>query len=358
MSVRIDLNKFDWNLINKEHQDGLYVRNIAVKFGLSNTLLKRAEKEGYFIKILHKMKHTDLTKLDISNKLKIYLNENPDNHSWKKKDKAKSFPCEKLKEELVKNGISFVEEYRPLIDRHFSIDIAFPDKKIGIEVNGNQHYNSDTTLKKYYQDRKDLIEGSGWVIFDIHYSKVFKNEFIKEFILSIKNNYSLSNIDYSFYIKKKKNKRTMDDYYKGLREDIFNKKYSKLIEIIEKSDVDFSKFGWAKEFHRLTGLLPQKAKSWMIKYMPEFYNEKCYKKVDRLGLSGIKKYGSLSNYLDFRKNKSLSFNENRMKILQDNNINIEDKNINKKIMNLFGLTKSGASSFIQRYKKWLCSVTA
>lgn len=28
----------------------------------------------------------------------------------------------------------------PLDDRSFSLDIAFPEKKIGIEVNGNQHY--------------------------------------------------------------------------------------------------------------------------------------------------------------------------------------------------------------------------
>ncbi len=56
-----------------------------------------------------------------------------------------------LKKILDNINVKYVPEYNPLINRFFSIDIAFPDKKIGIEINGNQHYNIHGSLKEYYQ---------------------------------------------------------------------------------------------------------------------------------------------------------------------------------------------------------------
>ena len=76
--------------------------------------------------------------------------------------------------------MDFVEEYQPLKKRFFAIDISFPDKKLGIEVNGNQHYNSDKTLKKYYQDRHDLIVESGWTLIEIPYLEAFKDDTVKK----------------------------------------------------------------------------------------------------------------------------------------------------------------------------------
>ncbi|MDY5668732.1 MAG: hypothetical protein SPK43_05840 [Candidatus Onthovivens sp.] len=58
-------------------------------------------------------------------------------------------------------GINFIEEYCPFIDSAISVDIAFPDIKIGIEINGNQHYNRDGSLKDYYQKRHDKLEEAG-----------------------------------------------------------------------------------------------------------------------------------------------------------------------------------------------------
>lgn len=93
----------------------------------------------------------------MSIKRKKYLNENPDKHVWKRSTKFKSVPSENLKSYLRSLDIEFVEEYNPLADRFFSIDIAFPNLMIGIEINGNQHYNKDGTLSSYYQERNDLI---------------------------------------------------------------------------------------------------------------------------------------------------------------------------------------------------------
>lgn len=110
----------------------------------------------------------------MSNSRKRWLRENPDRHPWKKNSKFVSAPCEVLKRRLIDAGLTFVEEYVPLSDRHFAIDIAFTDAKLAIEVNGNQHYDEHGTLKSYYQERHDLIEGAGWHVLELHYASCFE----------------------------------------------------------------------------------------------------------------------------------------------------------------------------------------
>jgi very-short-patch-repair endonuclease len=143
-------------------------------------------------------------KISISISRKKYLKENPEKHVWKRHDKFKSEPCELFKNKLKENSINFIEEYTPLTDRFFSIDIAFPDKKIGIEINGNQHYDRDGKLKKYYQERHDLIVKEGWKLFEYHYSVAYNKEYMSQIIEKLKNDFELGDIDYSFYINKKK----------------------------------------------------------------------------------------------------------------------------------------------------------
>ena len=132
-------------------------------------------------------------RLKISIKRKEYLKNNPHLHPWKKPGKFTSVPCEHLKNTFKKYNISFVEEYSPMLNdgRFFSIDIAFPDEKIGIEVNGNQHYDSNTgKLAAYYQKRNDLIESKGWTLINLHYTQVY-NFNIYNYLRFVGRNYSM-----------------------------------------------------------------------------------------------------------------------------------------------------------------------
>jgi len=126
--------------------------------------------------------------------------------------KFKSVPCEHLKNKLKNSEIEFIEEYQPLLhlQRYYSIDIAFPDKKIGIEINGNQHYNKKGDLKEYYQKRHDEIEKEGWVIYELHYLIAYKKDLLETLILpalrsdiKIEFNYS----EHKRKIKEQKNKK-------------------------------------------------------------------------------------------------------------------------------------------------------
>ena len=139
---------------------------------------------------------------NISQGKKKFYKEHPDKHNWKRNNKFKSVPCEKLKEWLKSKNIEFIDEYTiPESEHNYSLDIAFPDKKIGIEINGNQHYNQDGTLAEYYQKRHNYIESLGWRLYELHFSVCFNLEKIENMIPTILTSENKIDFDYKIYVK-------------------------------------------------------------------------------------------------------------------------------------------------------------
>lgn len=122
--------------------------------------------------------HTEETKKLLSEKRRKWLQDNPELHPWKRSSKFTSVPCEVLKKRLRDEGIAFKEEYAAVPGRFFSIDIAIPEKRIGIEVNGEQHYKRSGELKDYYRSRHELIESLGWVLIELHYSECYNEDVV------------------------------------------------------------------------------------------------------------------------------------------------------------------------------------
>lgn len=221
-------------------------------------------------------KHSEESKKRQSIVMKQYLKDNPDKHPWKNKNKFISKPCENIKDYLRKNNISFIEEWTPLEDRYYSIDIAFPDRKVGIEVNGNQHYNRDGSLKPYYQERHDLIVEAGWKLIEVHYTSTFDHNNIKEIIDLDKQP------DYTIYFEEKERKRLNKEKNISLPLGVKNRiRYDKLalprIESIMKADIDYSKLGWLTKAGIIIGMKAAGTKKFMKRYMPEVY-ESAYKR--------------------------------------------------------------------------------
>lgn len=207
-----------------------------------------------------KGKHlSEETKRKISLSLKKWHTENKDKHSWKTNDKFISAPCEHLKQFLKSKGIQFVDEYEPFDDVHYCLDIAWPDEKIAIEVNGNQHYNSDGSLKPYYQKRHDLFEQRGWTIYEVHFSKCYYPQ-IDDFedILNL----PIYDKDYvgEYFSKKEKQQQKKHEEELKKQKEILEKERIKarhieiINDLINNSNIDFSKMGWNK-----------KAKEYLIK---------------------------------------------------------------------------------------------
>lgn len=224
---------------------------------------------------------SETTKGNIAKGRSDYLKNNPDKHPWKNNEKFKSIPCENVKEYLRKNNIEFVEELRPLEDRQFSLDIAFPHVMIAIEINGQQHYNSDGTLKEYYQNRHDLIESSGWKVIEVHYSQCFNNDNISKFL-----NFDIPYDDKEIIKEYKEKQRRKEEERKlnprlrrGEKQNLKTDAAweSKKNDIFNHS-IDFSKFGWVAEVAKIWGVLPQKVNKWMKRYHKDFYENSCFKR--------------------------------------------------------------------------------
>ncbi len=224
--------------------------------------------------ILKGKPHSEETKRKLSEIRKKYLAEHPEAHNWKDSSKFISKPCEYVKNFLRSQNINFIEEYKALDDYNYSIDIAFPDVKIGIEINGDQHYNRDGSLAEYYQVRHDRLTAAGWKIFEILHTKCYSLKTFNE-ILSL-DIYDKDYVGQYFSIKeqhqqKKQRQKEKQTQRKLEKQKLINTK----INLIINSGIDFSKYGWVGQVADLLEMQPQKVHKWMSKNMPDFL-ENCF----------------------------------------------------------------------------------
>lgn len=199
---KVEVNKeLFLELVKQRFSAKEIAKRLNMKYG---TVRKRCAEWGVRVNPIRK--HSEETKKKLSSAKKLWCSKNPEKHNWRKHDKFKSVPCEKLKDWLKSKGIQYVEEFMPLFEkgRYYSIDIAFPDKKIGIEINGNQHYENDGSLKKYYKERHDIIEAEGWKLYELHYSECFKSERIEIILPTILASEIKQCFDYKILRRQKK----------------------------------------------------------------------------------------------------------------------------------------------------------
>ena len=187
-----------------------------------------------------------------SEKRKAYLKQNPDKHPWKLRGKFRSVPCERLKSKLLADGFEFLEEYTDTQWSHsYSIDIAILDKKIGIEVNGNQHYLRTGELKPVYQKRHDYLTSQGWKLIEVHYANCYHDDKIKELEDAI---ISGNTIDESEHLRLFSNRRLKKEKIKKGPYKLPDEIWEERKRLILSSNVDMSKIGWQSEVSKMTGL--------------------------------------------------------------------------------------------------------
>lgn len=235
-------------------------------------------------------------KLNNKGKKKVLTQEHKDKireslNKWRQNNKdkflqysrKKSVCQENFKEYLKSKNIDFIEEYCPYPEeRLYSLDIAFPDKKIAIEINGSQHYNIDGTLNDYTKEKEQFFVNHGWKIYQIYYKQcygIIKDELFND-ILSLPI-YDTKYIKEDFDRKKQKQlKKQLEKYNKQIQKDVkyqtfVNNKKKIFLDLEQNSNIDFSKFGWVslaekylKDIHNYNYKNLHKCIS---KYYPEFY---------------------------------------------------------------------------------------
>lgn len=188
--------RYDWSLIQKDHDDGMSWRQLQEKYGVHSASLIRAKKRGDFIsrnrseaaKIYPRKPLTEEHKLNLSIARKKYLKENPDKVPYKLNhySKGQSYPESYFEKWLSDNGISFISEQQVSI---YSIDFRIGD--IALEIDGEQHYVDERIVKSnFYRD--EYLKSIGIQTIRVrwsHYQKLSdgeKKDYLNNLLLKIK----------------------------------------------------------------------------------------------------------------------------------------------------------------------------
>jgi len=186
---------------NKLGISALRVKSICLKHGIksfrhtSKEIIKNLDKEyltalvdgGLCIQEIHLT--TGINGSHIKKLLSKYGLKASTNWGWRNKGKNISAPADYFMNILKEAKLVFVNELRPLTGRKFRIDFAFPSVKLGLEINGNQHYvkgTNNTVLTPYHQKRHDLITAAGWTLIEIPCKKIWDSNYIAELLNTIK----------------------------------------------------------------------------------------------------------------------------------------------------------------------------
>ena len=117
-------------------------------------------------------KHSQETKEKISKARRKYLTENPDMVPYKLNhySKGPSYPERYWKKILNKANINYVEQYQI---HTYQLDFALVERKIDIEIDGDQHY-LDQRIVESDKRRNEYLESLGWKIIRIRWSEYKK----------------------------------------------------------------------------------------------------------------------------------------------------------------------------------------
>jgi len=132
--------------------------------------------------------HTEETKNKIRDKRLKFLEENPDKVPYKLNhySKGKSYAEQYWKIILESHNIEFIEEYPIGL---YSLDFAIVDKKVDLEIDGDQHH-LDKRIVESDKRRDSYLECNGWSVIRIKwsdYKKICnKKDYINEIIEKIK----------------------------------------------------------------------------------------------------------------------------------------------------------------------------
>jgi len=171
--------KYDWQEIQKYHDKKHTWAEIRDKFGCSTASLAKARKRGAFISRSksdamqiavkkYPRKHTEETKQKISKARISYLEKHPDKVPYLLNHYSKncSYP-EKYFEKLFRNEkIKLIHHFRVGL---YELDFSDPDKKIDIEIDGDQHY-LDQRIVASDKRRTENLQNLKWTVYRVRWS--------------------------------------------------------------------------------------------------------------------------------------------------------------------------------------------
>lgn len=195
-----------------------------------------------------------------------------------------SYP-EKFFMKVIENNFDDKDYKREYPVNIYSIDFAWVNKKLAIEIDGCQH---EKPQYKERDARKDkTLSENGWLVLRIKWKEVsiepqkwinIANDFINnnyDRMLDINETYG-TELDFKFL-----QQSLGIDFIEnaaGRKIGINTKETNKKKKLIVNSNIDFSKQGWVRDVALILEITPQKVTSWMRRNMYEFWQENCFKR--------------------------------------------------------------------------------
>lgn len=144
-------------------------------------------------------------------------------------------------------------------DKYKKVYESHPDVKIYLIRNecGQKNYNKFINKEIELKDCEDLIEAV-----------------TKERIYKCKNPSGIK----KYGPRKEKKVHLTREEYSDLKKIRTNEKYKQIAINLLNSGIDFTSFGWVRLTSEFLGIPHQKVNRWMKRHLPEFYEEKCYKR--------------------------------------------------------------------------------
>jgi very-short-patch-repair endonuclease len=208
----------------------------------------------------------------ISKSVKEFYKNNPDIHPYKNINKE-SYPEKCFRECLEKNDIKgWIQELRIFM---YSIDFAFPEFKMCVEIDGNFH--NLQSVKEKDERRTKYLNELGWRVIRFEAKRV--NKEVYQCVNEVLEMLGEKQIEIPEEFFEKQKIRELLNLKKVERQPI---KYienlnKKLKNIVETCNIDFSKKEWKNKLAELFEYGTGATVRWMKNNMKDFYEEKCYK---------------------------------------------------------------------------------
>ena len=232
-------------------------------------------------------KHSEETKANMSIIRKKFLLENPDkvpyllNHSSKESWPEKVF--RNALEELNIDG--WKQEFRIGL---YSIDFAFVEKLIAVEIDGETH-NLEKVIQKD-RDRNIFMESLGWKVIRFKASDIRKNVYgsVKELeqvldreiiVTDEMNERAFSRSNKQLSEEEIKRRKEIREFAKNEVNEIRRNEILSRAELLKK--LDKTKLGWINPASLIIGISSQKARKWLERNCPEILENAYLRKISR-----------------------------------------------------------------------------
>jgi len=207
--------------------------------------------------------------------------ENRKKTAWHKKAKGElSYGENYLNNIFIENNIyekyDVINEY-PVYP--YFIDFAFVNEMVAVEFDGACHFKNGFKRIDHDIQRDEYLKNLGWRIYRIAYFEIedFSIRDLVNFLGDPSKKQLREQLEkYKDVFKVKEDKGEFKKREANMLR--YEEEQLKLAELILSSDIDFSKFGWVSEVSVIIKQKHQKVSKWMKRFLPEFYESKCFKR--------------------------------------------------------------------------------